>query len=162
MIDFPTAKHKFSFFLDRKNQQVTIDINSGAKVYSKHFNAESLGEDTTIRSMALVFIKNHVTLYLDCKKIGVQDLEVNMNTLYSEMDDPVLKLVRRNGRDLPLKCDQPPVPLSVPREKIPSAFRYEHCRRPLPGQLPKVAQPKGLQATLKVLLHGNGGGEPVE
>lgn len=93
MIDFPTAKHKLSFFLDRKNQKVTVDINSGAKVYSKHFNANTFGEDTTIRSMALVFQQNTATLFLDCKKIGVQDLEVDMTKLYTEMDDPVLKLV---------------------------------------------------------------------
>lgn len=94
MIDFPTAKHKFSFFLDRKNQKVTIDINSASKMYSKHFDSDALGEDT-IRSLALVFQGNTVALFLDCKKIGVQDLEVNMNQLYAEMDDPVLKLVSR-------------------------------------------------------------------
>lgn len=94
MIDFPTAKHKFSFFLDRKNKKVTIDINSGARVYSKHFNVESMQEDSTIRSLALVFQQKQVTLFLDCKKIGSQDLEVDISRLYSGMDDPVLKLVR--------------------------------------------------------------------
>lgn len=93
MIDFPTAKHKFSFFLDRKNKKVTVDINSGARVYSKHFEVESLSEDSTIRSLALVFQKSNMALFLDCKKIGVQDLEVDINQLYANMDDPVLKLV---------------------------------------------------------------------
>ena len=97
MIDFPTAKHKFSFFLDRKNKKVTIDINSGARVYSKHFNVESLQEGTTIRSLALVFQKTNVALFMDCKKVGVQDLEVDINNLYSEMDDPVLKLVGKDN-----------------------------------------------------------------
>lgn len=95
MIDFPTAKHKFSFFLDRKNQKVTIDINSGARVYSKHFNVDTLHEDSTVRSLALVFQHKSVTLFMDCKKIGSQDLEVDINKLYEGMDDPVLKLVSR-------------------------------------------------------------------
>lgn len=93
MIDFPTAKHKLSFFLDRKNQRVTIDINSGQKVYSKHFQVESLNETSTIRSLALLFRQQNVTLFIDCKKLGTQDLEVDMSKLYLSMEEPVLKIV---------------------------------------------------------------------
>lgn len=94
MIDFPSAKHKFSFFLDRKSKKVTIDINSGSRVYSKHFNVESLTEDGVIRSVALMFKQGGVTLFLDCKKIGEQDLEADINRLYLNMEDPIVKIVR--------------------------------------------------------------------
>lgn len=96
MIDFPTRKHKFSFFLDRKNQRVTIDINSGLKIYSKHFNVATLNETSTVRSLALLFRQSNVTLYMDCKKLSEQDLEVNISRLYTEMDEPVLKLVNNH------------------------------------------------------------------
>lgn len=98
MIDFPNAKHKFSFFLDRKNKKFTIDINSGQKVHSKHFQLDTIGEDSTIRSLALEFKQKMVTLFLDCKKIGEQqDLEVDINQLYAGMDDPIVKLVSQDG-----------------------------------------------------------------
>lgn len=93
MIDFPTAKHKLSFFMDRKNQRVTIDVNSGQKVYSKHFEIDSLNETSTIRSLALLFRQENVTLFIDCKKLAVQDLDVNMSKLYQGMEEPVLKIV---------------------------------------------------------------------
>lgn len=94
MIDFPTAKHKFSFFLDRKNQKMTLDINSGSNVYSKNFHLTNLDEDSTIRSLVLGFQNNKLTLYLNCKFIGELNLEVDLSVLYTEMDDPLLKLVR--------------------------------------------------------------------
>lgn len=93
MIDFPTAKHKLSFFMDRKDQRMTIDINSGQKVYSKHFQIDSLNETTTIRSLALVFRQENVTLFIDCKKLAVQNLDVSMTNLYLGMEEPVLKIV---------------------------------------------------------------------
>lgn len=97
MVDFPTAKHKLSFFLDRKDQRMTIDINSGQKVFSKHFQIDSLNETTTIRSLALLFRQENVTLFIDCKKLAVQGLDVSMSKLYAGMDEPVLKIVSVGG-----------------------------------------------------------------
>ena len=93
MIDFPTAKHKLSFFIDRKDKRMTIDINSGQKVYSKHFPIDSLNETTTIRSMALLFRQENATLFIDCKKVAVQNLDISMTKLYVGMEEPVLKIV---------------------------------------------------------------------
>lgn len=93
MIDFPTAKHKFSFFMDRKHQRMTVDINSGSNVYSKHFQIDSLNETSTVRSLALLFRKDNLTMFIDCKKISVQNLDLSMSSLYADMEEPVLKIV---------------------------------------------------------------------
>lgn len=109
MIDFPTAKHKLSFFMDRKDQRMTIDINSGQKVYSKHFQIDSLNETTTIRSLALLFRQENVTIFIDCKKVGVQSLDVSMTKLYSGMEEPVLKIVSWRLLDWSMDVNNTPI-----------------------------------------------------
>ncbi|XP_055688217.1 cartilage oligomeric matrix protein [Lutzomyia longipalpis] len=103
LIDFPATKHKFSFFLDRKNKRVTVDITSGMRFYSKHFAVPSLNETTTVRSLAILFQKNNATLYMDCKKHSDQDLEVNISELYASSEEPIIKLFRE--RKYPLHFD---------------------------------------------------------
>lgn len=103
MIDFPAAKNKFSFYLDRKGKRVTIDINSNAKIFSKHLDVAMLNETTTIRSLAFSFSKNVVTLNFDCKDALKDEVEFNLSKLYLDMEEPTVKLFRE--RKYPLFLD---------------------------------------------------------
>lgn len=103
MIDFPAAKNKFSFYLDRKGKRVTIDINSNAKIFSKHLDVPMLNETTTIRSLALSFSENVITLYFDCKDVLKDEMEFNLSKLYLDMEEPTVKLFRE--RKYPLFLD---------------------------------------------------------
>lgn len=93
MIDFPTLKHKMSFFLDRKQQRVTLDISAGGSMDSLHFEIPQINETSTIRSLALHFHKNRIALLVDCKETSAHDIEMNLTKLYTQMDDPMVKLV---------------------------------------------------------------------
>jgi thrombospondin 2/3/4/5 len=104
MIDFPAVKNKFTFYLDRKSKRVTIDINSNSQLFSKHLSAPMLNETTTIRSLALSFSQNSITLYVDCKSATKEELEFNLSTLYLNMDEPEVKLMRE--RKYPLFLDK--------------------------------------------------------
>lgn len=103
MIDFPAAKNKFSFFLDRKEKRVTIDINSNAKIFSKHLDVPMLNETTTIRSLAFSFSQNVISLSIDCKDVLKDEMEFNLSKLYLDMDEPTVKLFRE--RKYPLFLD---------------------------------------------------------
>lgn len=93
MIDFPMLKHKMSFFLDRKQQRVTLDISANGATESRNFEIPNINETSTIRSLALQFSKNRITLYVDCKASTHHDIDMNLAKLYTQMDDPVIKLV---------------------------------------------------------------------
>ena len=103
MIDFPAAKNKFSFYLERKGKRVTIDINANTKIFSKHLDVPSLNETTTIRSLALTFSKNVITLYVDCQDVLKNEVEFNLSQLFNDMDEPLVKLFRE--RKYPLFID---------------------------------------------------------
>jgi thrombospondin 2/3/4/5 len=103
MIDFPAARNQFSFYLDRKGRRVTIDINSNDKTFSKHLNMPMLNETTTIRSLALSFSQNTITLYIDCKDVLKDEMEFNLSKLYLDMEEPSVKLFRE--RKYPLYLD---------------------------------------------------------
>lgn len=103
MIDFPTLKHKFSFFLDRKQTKVTLDIASNSITHSKHFEMPGMNETSTIRSLALVFAGNSLSLYIDCKEASKIDIDIGLSKLYLQMDDPVVNLFRE--RKYPLHFD---------------------------------------------------------
>lgn len=104
MIDFPAAKNKFTFYLDRKSKRVTIDINSNAQIFSKHLEAPHLNETTTIRSLAFTFSGNSIALSIDCKDIYRDNMEFNLSKLYLNMDEPDVKLLRE--RKYPLFLDR--------------------------------------------------------
>lgn len=104
MIDFPSAKNKFTFYLDRKAKRVTIDINSNSQMFSKHLNAPSLNESTTIRSLAFSFSENTISLSVDCKSVVKDEMEFNLSKLFLNMDDPTVKLLRE--RKYPLFLDR--------------------------------------------------------
>jgi thrombospondin 2/3/4/5 len=104
MIDFPAAKNKFTFYLDRKSKRVTIDINSNAQIFSKHLEASALNETTTIRSLAFNFAGNSVKLFIDCKEVYSDEMEFNLSKLYLNMDEPDVKLLRE--RKYPLYLDR--------------------------------------------------------
>ncbi|KAG5684576.1 hypothetical protein PVAND_013801 [Polypedilum vanderplanki] len=104
MIDFPAAKNKFTFYLDRKSKRVTIDINSNAQIFSKHLEAPTLNETTTIRSLAFSFSGNSIRLFLDCKEVYSDQMEFNLSKLYLNMDEPDVKLLRE--RKYPLYLDR--------------------------------------------------------
>ncbi|XP_068140578.1 cartilage oligomeric matrix protein isoform X2 [Drosophila tropicalis] len=103
MIDFPMLKHKMSFFLDRKEQRVTLDISANGATESRNFEIPNINETSTIRSLALQFSKNRITLYVDCKPSTHHDIEMSLAKLYTQMDDPVIKLFRE--RKYPLHFD---------------------------------------------------------
>jgi thrombospondin 2/3/4/5 len=104
MIDFPAAKNKFSFYLDRKGKRVTIDINSNTKIFSKHLDVPMLNETTTIRSLAFTFSQNVITLYVDCQDVLKNEMEFNLSQLFIDMDEPLVKLFRE--RKYPLYLDE--------------------------------------------------------
>lgn len=106
MIDFPAAKNKFTFYLDRKGKSVTIDINSSSKTFSKQLSVPTLNESTTIRSLALSFAQNTITLYLDCKDVLKEEVEFNLSKLFLDMEEPMVKLFRE--RKYPLFLDTLP------------------------------------------------------
>ncbi|KAH8251380.1 hypothetical protein KR032_010245 [Drosophila birchii] len=103
MIDFPMLKHKMSFFLDRKQQRVTLDISANGATESRNFEIPNINETSTIRSLALQFSKNRITLHVDCKPSTHHDIDMNLAKLYTQMDDPVIKLFRE--RKYPLHFD---------------------------------------------------------
>lgn len=103
MIDFPAAKNKFTFYLDRKGKRVTIDINSNSKVFSKQLDVPSLNETSVIKSLAISFAENSLTLYLDCQDVLKEEVEFNLSKLYLDMDEPLVKLFRE--RKYPLYLD---------------------------------------------------------
>ncbi|KAH8403240.1 hypothetical protein KR222_008894 [Zaprionus bogoriensis] len=103
MIDFPMLKHKMSFFLDRKQQRVTLDISANGATESRNFEIPNINETSTIRSLALQFTKNRITLYVDCKPSTFHDIDMSLAKLYTQMDDPVIKLFRE--RKYPLHFD---------------------------------------------------------
>lgn len=106
MIDFPSAKNKFTFYLDRKGRRITIDINSNSKIFSKHLNLSSLNETTTIRSLAFSFSSNVITLYVDCHDVLKEEMEFNLSRLFSDLEEPLVKLFRE--RKYPLYLDTSP------------------------------------------------------
>ncbi|XP_037910379.1 cartilage oligomeric matrix protein isoform X2 [Hermetia illucens] len=103
MIDFPTIKHKLSFFLDRKKQRVALDINVNSVTTSKNFEIPEMNETSTIRSLAILFQRNVITLLVDCKEASRLEVDFNLSKLYIQMDDPVVKLFRE--RKYPLHFD---------------------------------------------------------
>lgn len=119
MIDFPSQKHKFSFFLDRKQRKITLDIASNAIIHSKHFDIGGINETSTIRSIAFSFHGNSITLYVDCAESSKLDVDVGLNKLYLQMEEPVIKLFRE--RKYPLHFDT----------TIQSAFGRANCQKGL-------------------------------
>lgn len=117
MIDFPSLKHKFSFFLDRKQMRITLDVASNSIIHSKHFNVANINETSIIRSLAFQFHENAVTLYVDCVESSKLEIDVGLTKLYLQMDEPVIKLFRE--RKYPLHFDK----------TVQSAFGRANCQK---------------------------------
>lgn len=117
MIDFPSAKNKFTFYLDRKSKRVTIDINADSQILSKQLSAPSLNETTTIRSLAVAFSGNTISLFIDCKDVYKDEMEFNLSKLYLNMDEPDVKLLRE--RKYPLFLDR----------SVESALARANCQK---------------------------------
>ncbi|XP_055847423.1 cartilage oligomeric matrix protein isoform X2 [Episyrphus balteatus] len=103
MIDFPSLKHRMSFFLDRKQQRVTLDISFNSVTTSKHFDIPNINETSTIRSLALYFHKDKISLIVDCKEVSKHEIDLSLSKLYTQMEDPIIKLFRE--RKYPLHFD---------------------------------------------------------
>lgn len=129
MIDFPAAKNKFTFYLDRKAKRVTIDINSNSQMFSKQLTTPLLNETTTIRSLAVSFSENTVTLLIDCKEVFKDEMEFNLSKLYLNMDEPNVKLLRE--RKYPLFVDR----------TVDGALGRANCQ--------KSSKPKGYKKMMK-------------
>lgn len=117
MIDFPSLKHKFSFFLDRRQTRVTLDVASNSVIHSKHFIVPNINETSIIRSLAFHFHENSVTLYVDCSESSKVGIDVGLSKLYVQMDEPILKLFRE--RKYPLHFDT----------SVQSAFSRTNCQK---------------------------------
>lgn len=117
MIDFPSLKHKFSFFLDRKQMRITLDVASNSIIHSKHLNVANINETSIIRSLAFQFHENTVTLYVDCVESSKLEIDVGLTKLYLQMDEPVIKLFRE--RKYPLHFDT----------TVQSAFGRANCQK---------------------------------
>lgn len=117
LIDFPSLKHKFSFFLDRKQMRVTLDVASNSIIHSKHFIVPNINETTIIRSLAFHFHENTVTLYIDCGASAKVDIDVGLSKLYLQMDEPIVKLFRE--RKYPLHFDT----------SVQAAFNRANCQK---------------------------------
>ena len=70
-----------------------MDVQSNSNIYSKHLDAPDIDEITTIRSLAVQFQPNSLTLYIDCKDVSKQEIDVNLSKLYINMEEPTVKLV---------------------------------------------------------------------
>lgn len=119
MIDFPSLKHKFSFFLDRKQSKITLDIASHSVTHSKHFEIMNFNETSTIRSLAFHFHDNTMTLYVDCMESSKLDIDIGLGQLYLQMDEPIMKLFRE--RKYPLHFDT----------SVQAAFARANCQKGL-------------------------------
>lgn len=117
MIDFPSLKHKFSFFLDRKQMRVTLDVASNSIIHSKHFNVPNINETSIIRSLAFHFHENTVALHVDCSESAKVDIDVGLSKLYFQMDEPIVKLFRE--RKYPLHFDT----------TVQAAFGRSNCQK---------------------------------
>lgn len=126
MIDFPTVKNKFSFYLDRKGKKVTVDINSNTKLYSKYLEIPGMNETTTIRSLAILFSHNSLVLYIDCKEGAKLDLDVDLSKLYLSLDDPSVKLFRE--RKYPLHLDSS-VNNALSRTSCQNLLKRKHVKK---------------------------------
>lgn len=140
-------KHKMSFFLDRKQQRVTLDISANGATESRNFEIPNINETSTIRSLALQFSKNRITLHVDCKASTHHDIDMNLAKLYTQMDDPVIKLVSRVVLVLPSGIeDKWTISLTVPWAQVSPSLRRGHGALPAAGQLPE-GQPSSWQSS---------------
>ncbi|XP_073822838.1 cartilage oligomeric matrix protein-like [Musca autumnalis] len=97
MIDFPTLNYQMSFFLERKQHQVTLNIKDDDVLKSLHFKTSQINERTTIRSLALHFHQNRIALLVDCKETSVHEIDINLTKLYThQMNQPIPKLYRES------------------------------------------------------------------
>lgn len=76
-----------------------------------------INETSTIRSLALHFSGNRITLFVDCAESARLDLDVGLASLYQLMDEPIVKLFRE--RKYPLHFDS----------SIDRAFERGNCQR---------------------------------
>lgn len=103
MIDFPLDNNKYSFYLDRKEKRVVIDINANAKTFSKHLEIPLLNETTIIRSLAFAFSQDTINVYVDCHDVLKTEVEFNLSKIFNDSDEPLVKLFRE--RKYPLFLD---------------------------------------------------------
>ena len=73
-------------------------------MFSKQLATPALNESTTIRSLAVAFSENTISLLIDCKEVYKDEMEFNLSKLYLNMDEPVVKLLRE--RKYPLFVDR--------------------------------------------------------
>lgn len=93
VIDLPKIKHKISFFLNRIDHLVTMDLSSNSLTVSKSFLLPYNNESSTIRSLAIAFHGKQISLYIDCNEVSVHTVEKGLSQLYLQSDSPSVKLV---------------------------------------------------------------------
>lgn len=95
VIDLPKIKHKISFFLNRLEHLVTMDISSSSLTVSKSFLLPYNNDSSTIRSLAIAFHGKQISLYIECNEVSVHSVEKGLSQLYLQSDTPSIKLVRK-------------------------------------------------------------------
>ncbi|XP_073822844.1 cartilage oligomeric matrix protein-like [Musca autumnalis] len=107
VINFPTLKYRMTFFLDRQQQRAILTISNDSLIKTLHFETShfetSINESTTIRSLALYFRGNHISLLIDCKETSAHEIEINFTRLYTQTYGPTVKLFREPK--YPLRID---------------------------------------------------------
>lgn len=63
----------------------------------------AINETSTIRSLAFYFHGSVVSLYVDCVESSKLDIDVGLSKLYTQMEEPIIKLFRE--RKYPLHFD---------------------------------------------------------
>lgn len=95
MMDLPTVGYKISFFLDRKQHFLSVDIKHDGVTSTINLESNDINEESTIRSLAILFQKNHLTLFVDCKEATKLQMDIGLTKLYFQMEEPVIKLVSK-------------------------------------------------------------------
>ncbi|XP_055547230.1 cartilage oligomeric matrix protein isoform X2 [Wyeomyia smithii] len=126
MIDFPAAKHKFSFYLDRTEKRVTVDVSANTKLLSKYLDIPGMNETTTIRSLAVFFKHKSLVLFVDCNEGAQLDLDMDISKLYTEMNEPSVKLFRE--RKYPLYLDSS-VENALSRTSCQNLLKRKHSQK---------------------------------
>ncbi|XP_058454904.1 cartilage oligomeric matrix protein isoform X2 [Malaya genurostris] len=131
MIDFPAAKSKFSFYLDRKEKRVTIDVNTHTQLYSKYLDVPEMNETTTIRSLAILFKQNSLVLYIDCKESSKLDLVIDIPKMLLNLEDSKVKLFRE--RKYPIHLDSS-VEYALSRTSCQNLLKRKHLKKSGPSE----------------------------
>ncbi|XP_073822840.1 cartilage oligomeric matrix protein-like [Musca autumnalis] len=94
MIEIPMLKYKMYFFLDGKKHRVNLRIGTDDAWNLLHFETRLINETTAIRSLALHFHQNRISLLVDCKVASAHEIEINLTEQCTLTHCPRMMLYR--------------------------------------------------------------------